>query len=58
MTQEKRKRYLRSSTMERDKFIINGCGTFGETRKYLDEVEAAYLYAELHQWLFTKNKEL
>ena len=53
---QKTKQYIRSSTMKKDNFIINGCGTFGEARKSLNKAEAGYLYIELHKWLFAEEE--
>ena len=44
--------YILTSTVKKDKFIINGCGKFNEERKSLTKAEASYLYIELHRWLF------
>lgn len=35
-------------------FTIGNCGKFGESKKNLSKTEAAYLYIELHKWLFTE----
>ncbi len=43
--------YILPSTITKDKFIINGCGKFNESRKSLSKAEASYLYLELHKWL-------
>jgi hypothetical protein len=40
-----------STSFDKTKFIINGCGKFGESKKILTKTEAALLYIELHKFL-------
>jgi hypothetical protein len=42
-----------STSFDKTKFIIYGCGKFQEDKKILTKAEAALLYVELHKFLFT-----
>jgi hypothetical protein len=50
------KELILKSTITKDRFIINGCGKFSESRKSLTRAEASYLYLELHKWLFPEKE--